>query len=60
MSGHFEQIACPECGSRQIATVQHTKPFWTYVRDCTNCHYTIMESEWAEWPEDEEPFKDPK
>ena len=43
---HSERIRCPECGQEQDATVQHTRPFWTYVHDCVKCGYTIMESEW--------------
>ena len=43
---HAERIRCPECGQEQDATVQHTRPFWTYVHDCEKCGYTIMESEW--------------
>jgi len=42
---HTEQIECPECGSLQNATVEHTQPFWTYIHEC-NCGHTIMESEW--------------
>jgi len=44
---HIEQIECPECGKRQIATVLHTVPWWSYVHDCVSCKYTIMESEWV-------------
>ena len=42
---HSERIRCPECGTEQDATVQHTRPFWTYIHHCS-CGYTIMESEW--------------
>jgi len=47
MNKHTEQIECPECGKRQIATVLHTVPWWTYTHDCESCKYTIMESEWV-------------
>ena len=47
MEKHIEQIECPECGKRQIATVLHTFPWWSYVHDCVSCKYTIMESEWV-------------
>jgi len=43
---HIEKIECPECGKRQIATVLHTSPFWSYVHNCVSCKHTIMESEW--------------
>ena len=43
---HTEEIECPECGTRQIATVQHVLPWWAYVHECTKCGYVIMESEW--------------
>lgn len=41
---HF--IKCPECNFQQAATVELTVPFPTYVHNCINCGYTIMESEW--------------
>lgn len=44
---HSEKIICPECGTIQDATVQHTTPWWTYFHFCTNCEYAIMESEWV-------------
>jgi len=47
MEKHIEQIECPECGKRQIATVLHTEPWWSYVHHCVSCKYTIMESEWV-------------
>ena len=47
MEKHIEQIECPECGKRQIATVLHTIPWWSYVHYCVSCKYTIMESEWV-------------
>ncbi len=42
------QIRCPECQSIQAATIKQTAPFLTYLHDCTNCGYVIMESEWDE------------
>lgn len=44
--GHLENILCPDCNSKQDAEVMHTLPFWTYVHHCSDCGYTIMESEW--------------
>ena len=44
---HAERIRCPDCGHEQDATVQHTAPWPTYLHDCEQCHYLIMESEWA-------------
>lgn len=43
---HFENIVCPECDREQLATVEHTFPFFTYIHECVGCGYTIMESEW--------------
>jgi len=45
MKQHIEEIECPECGKREIATVKHTVPHYTYIHECA-CGYTIMESEW--------------
>lgn len=45
MSGHLEEIVCPECGQEEFAEVHHTSPHWTYMHDCI-CGYTITESEW--------------
>ena len=42
---HHEVIVCPRCGKDQRATVEHTRPFWSYVHHC-ECGYTITESEW--------------
>lgn len=46
VESHIEQICCPYCEKEQPAIVKHTFPFYTYIHDCTNCGYTIMESEW--------------
>jgi len=43
---HPETIKCPECGHIQTAMVQETEPFYTYLHECYNCGYMIMESEW--------------
>lgn len=43
---HEEKITCPECREIQMAMVQHTIPFRTYIHDCKKCGYTIMESDW--------------
>lgn len=48
-----ELILCPECGSVELATIDtSTVPWWTYIHDCKNCGYTIMEyaSEWDALP----------
>lgn len=42
---HLVQIVCPECNHGQVATVEHTFPFYTYIHTCTNCNYLILESE---------------
>ena len=47
MNSHKEQIECPECETRQMATVLHTEPFHTYVHHCVVCKYTITESDWV-------------
>lgn len=41
-----EEIICPQCDTRQWATVELTIPFASYVHHCRHCKYTIMESEW--------------
>lgn len=41
-------IKCPECDTVQAAFVEKTIPFGTFIHDCVNCKYTIMESEWEE------------
>lgn len=43
---HYENIVCPECDCQQLATVEHTIPFYSYVHECVKCGYIIMESEW--------------
>lgn len=46
IKSHLEKIRCPECKSIQVATVEHTIPFWSYVHECYRCNFIIMESEW--------------
>lgn len=46
MIQHEETIKCPSCDKVQIAIVNHTTPFHTYIHECTSCNYVIMESEW--------------
>ena len=48
VASHKEYIICPKCGSVQEAVVKHTLPFHTYIHTCTECGYTILESEWNE------------
>ena len=44
---NIEQIIiCPECNKIQTATVELTLPFFTYIHECEECKYLIMESEW--------------
>ncbi len=43
---HTEKIKCPDCGTIQDATVEHTTPFYTYLHNCEKCNFTIMESDW--------------
>jgi len=47
---HTEKIKCPDCGTIQDATVEHTVPFYTYLHICTKCDFTIMESDWEVVP----------
>jgi lysyl-tRNA synthetase class I len=42
-----EKIICPECNTVQVATIEKTLPFWTYIHNC-ECGHIIMESEWQE------------
>jgi C4-type Zn-finger protein len=43
---HKETIICPSCEREQVATVEHTWPWYSCVHICNECGYTIMESEW--------------
>lgn len=43
---HTEEIECPQCKLGQHAKVQHTKPFYTYIKECDGCKYLITESDW--------------
>ena len=45
-TSHQETILCPECGSIENATVEHTEPWYTYIHNCKNCDFIIMESDW--------------
>lgn len=45
--GHQEAIECPSCHLKQMAFVEHTPFFNTYIHNCP-CGYTIMESEWQQ------------
>ena len=49
VDSHLEIIKCTECGFIQAAKVEHTVPFGTYIHECENCKYTIMESEWLKY-----------
>lgn len=42
---HQETIECPSCSKIQVAIVQPTHPWWTYIHVC-GCGHIIMESEW--------------
>ena len=48
MKTHTATITCPECGTIQVATIEETIPFWTYIHHCEQCKYIIQESEWEE------------
>ena len=41
-----QHIICPECKSTEKAEVICGFPWYTYIHDCKNCGYIIMESEW--------------
>lgn len=42
-----QTIACPNCGTVQIAFVWHYRMWWSgYVHKCRRCHQYITESEW--------------
>ena len=43
---HEEEIICPECGRKQVAVVEHTIPFYTYIHECIYCEEIITESDW--------------
>lgn len=42
----YEVIRCPACLHVQVAEAVKSWPWWMYVHDCSECGYTIMESEW--------------
>jgi hypothetical protein len=44
---HQEMIVCPGCMSPELATVEHTVPWWSYVHECGVCRHMITESEWT-------------
>lgn len=41
-----ETIECPECGSHENAQIEGDVFFASYLHECKNCGYLIMESEW--------------
>lgn len=41
-----EKIWCPECEHIQDADVLEAFPWNVRIKDCENCGYLIMESEW--------------
>jgi len=45
---HEECIQCPRCQTRQLATVEHTVPQWTYHHQCSYCDYRITRLTWRE------------
>ncbi len=53
VKSHEETIKCPECGFVQLADVEHTLPWWSYVHHCVNCKHKIMESEWEKVPDEQ-------
>ena len=52
-----EKIVCPECGYIQYAKVEDTIPFPTYIHECEECKYIIMESEWQRADNNNEKIK---
>ena len=46
MSNTKQTILCPQCDTLQVAEVQHTIPFATYIHNC-KCGYTVTESNWS-------------
>ncbi len=46
MSETKQLIKCPDCGTIQMATVEHGQIFDTYLHNCDKCNFTIMESDW--------------
>ncbi len=49
-SGYKEvKIVCPQCGSIETAIEDYnSRPWATYIHNCSQCEYVIMESEWEE------------
>jgi hypothetical protein len=41
-----ETIICPECKTVQMAIVEATPIFNSYVHECVKCEHIITESEW--------------
>lgn len=54
---HTETIRCPNCDHIQQAAVLNTAWHLTYIHECTECFYLIMESEWERVEEVEEAAK---
>lgn len=46
MKYHIEKINCAQCGNEQLATVEHTLPFMSYVHACKACNFINTESDW--------------
>ncbi len=55
---HLEVIWCPECRTVQVASVEHTAPFFTHIHECTQCKYMILESEWNQTTTGEAPVEE--
>lgn len=49
MDGYYEMIVCPNCGSIEKARVECDIPFAVSIHDCTQCGYTITESQWKKY-----------
>ena len=45
-------IACPECGSLENANIKVGNPFNTYIHECSECGFIIMESDWDQYKPD--------
>jgi C4-type Zn-finger protein len=42
------KIKCPVCNKIQEAIIKDIVPYSSYIHECNNCNYIIMESEWEE------------
>jgi predicted transposase YbfD/YdcC len=45
---HYEDIICQGCQEVERAEVVHTRPWFSYVHECSKCGFINMESDWTE------------